>query len=175
MQRIQEWLRWVIPRNLEHQSGCPILKSLHTIQLSWRNGREKPITIVNYRIEPGAAPGYIDRGAEYIFLWEFVRDAHARERVSARIYGWGPGARLRAPGGGPGGGAPGSSRFLGYQIPQIVICSTQTQLRYFDRLLPSPPQAWQELYMIIICMIKNNIFYIFFPEISNFLIQIRLC
>ena len=33
MQRIQEWLRWVIPRNLEHQSGCPILKSLHTIQL----------------------------------------------------------------------------------------------------------------------------------------------
>ena len=28
MQRIQEWLRWVIPRNLEHQSGCPILKSL---------------------------------------------------------------------------------------------------------------------------------------------------
>ena len=63
--------------------------------------------------------------------------AHARERVSARIYGWGPGARLRAPGGGPGGGAPGSSRFLGYQIPQIVIIySTQAQLRYFDRLLP---------------------------------------
>ena len=27
---------------------------------------------------------------------------------------WGPGARLRAPGGGPGGGAPGSCRVLGF-------------------------------------------------------------
>ena len=38
-----------------------------------------------YVESPGAAPGYIDRGAEYI---------RARERVSARIYGWGPGAAL---------------------------------------------------------------------------------
>ena len=69
--------------------------------------------------------GYIDRGRRiYILeriLAEFLQNiyfacasAHARERVSARIYGWGPGARLRAPGGvqwqspggGPGGGAP---------------------------------------------------------------------
>ena len=36
-----------------------------------------------------------------------------RAPQGASLNGWGPGARLRAPGGGPGGEAPGSSRFLG--------------------------------------------------------------
>ena len=53
----------------------------------------------------------IGGGGQNIYFGEnSCASAHARERVSARIYGWGP-----------GGGAPGSSRFLGYQTPQIVI------------------------------------------------------
>ena len=61
---------------------------------SWRSG---VLANVSYS---GAAPGYIDRGGRiYIFVRIRARVAHARERVSARIYGWGPGARLRAPGG----------------------------------------------------------------------------
>ena len=44
---------------------------------------------------------------------------------SARIDGWGPGARLRAPGGGPGGGAPGSSEILANSNPQITIHKEQ--------------------------------------------------
>ena len=50
---------------------------------------------------------------------KFSRAARNRAR-SARLTGWGPGARLRAPGGvqgqspggGPGGEAPGSSEVL---------------------------------------------------------------
>ena len=62
----------------------------------------------------GAAPGYIDRGGgQNIYFGE---NSCARQRSHLRV-----GSRGRAPGGGPGGVAPGSSRFLGYQIPQIVI------------------------------------------------------
>ena len=51
-----------------------------------------------------ADPGFAKKG----WAEKSVRVAHrARESAS---YGWGPGARFRAPAGGPGGGAPGSSR-----------------------------------------------------------------
>ena len=41
-----------------------------------------------------------------------VRVAHCvcAKRTARASYGWGPGARRRAPAGGPGGGVPGSSR-----------------------------------------------------------------
>ena len=46
-----------------------------------------------------ADPGFAKKG----WAEKSVREARAS-------YGWGPGARRRAPAGGPGGGAPGSSR-----------------------------------------------------------------
>ena len=65
----------------------------------------------------GRRQGILIGGGGRIYILVRIRaprSAHARERVSARIYGWGPGARLRAPGGvqgqspggGPGGEAP---------------------------------------------------------------------
>ena len=60
---------------------------------------------------------------QFVFLSKLLAHSERSERSGAeRITAWGPGARLRAPvgsrgkapGGGPGGSAPGSSRFLAF-------------------------------------------------------------
>ena len=55
-------------------------------------------------------------------LGKNAREACMASALALALYGWGPGARLRAPGGvqgrspggGPGGSAPGSSWILGF-------------------------------------------------------------
>lgn len=65
---------------------------------------------------------------QFVFLSKLLAHSERSERsvaersVAERITAWGPGARLRAPvgsrgkapGGGPWGSAPGSSRFLAF-------------------------------------------------------------
>ena len=85
----------------------------------------------------------------------------ARKRSHLRVGS--TGARLRAPGGGPGGRAPGSSRFLGYHVLFIKQMPVNfPNYKFVYRCIFVYKLAFFSFCLIVVVFSRFYVFFVFF-------------